>query len=180
MLEYEKFGLRFFWDIECLVWGCLGCGMLELWDVEGVGCSRWEMFKMWYVWMWNIWDVWFLEYGIFGMWYVWDLGCLRCGMFKLWDIGDVECLGCGMLLIWNNVWDLGSGMCDLWSLGCWLRKPVFENIAYQKNIRNSLKFYSDLSQNFIDNLKLDRSNQSYILRIFEQRGKSFKFCLTKW
>ena len=133
--------------------GCLNCGMLRVWDVQDERCLRCGMF----------------ECGIFGMYDFWNMEFLGCGMFRIWDVYDVGCSNCGI-----------SGMCNLWSLGCWLRKPVFENIAYQKNIRNSLKFYSDLSQNFIDNLKLDRSNQSYILRIFEQRGKSFKFCLTKW
>ena len=69
------------WDVEDV--GCSGCGKLEMWDVGDVGC------------------------GMFGMWDVWDVGCLGCGMFGMWDVRDVGCSGCGM---WDVGCLLGCGM----------------------------------------------------------------------
>ena len=47
----------------------LGCGMLRIWDVRGVGCL-------------GCWGC-----GMLGMWDVLDVGCSGCGMLGMWDVG---------------------------------------------------------------------------------------------
>ena len=44
-------------------------------DVQDVGCSRCEMFRMWDVWDINVQNVECLGCRMFGMWIVQDVGC---------------------------------------------------------------------------------------------------------
>ena len=82
------------WDVGDV--GCWRCGMLEMWDVAGVGCSGCGCWRC----------------GMFGMWYVRDVGCSGCGMFGMWDVRDV---GCGMFA---GMWDVDLQNASLLQKSC--------------------------------------------------------------
>ena len=45
--------------------GCLGCGMLGMWDIGNMRC--------------------------WGLWNVAEVECSRCRMLEMWGVGDVRC-----------------------------------------------------------------------------------------
>ena len=54
---------------------CLGCGILVVWDVWELGCSRCGVLCA----VWNV------------VWDAWDVKCLVCETFNMCDVWDAGC-----------------------------------------------------------------------------------------